>query len=67
MFEGVEQQLMPMNLSEARRQGYEFDLTDGRLVFRTMYGQPDSLSTEVNVQLYLCSIYTCCTHHCVKS
>ncbi|KAM6960376.1 uncharacterized protein LKV04_021942 [Tautogolabrus adspersus] len=37
-----------MSLSEARMQGYVFDLTDGRLVFRTPYGQPDSFSTEVN-------------------
>uniref|UniRef100_A0A8P4GNG4 ZP domain-containing protein n=1 Tax=Dicentrarchus labrax TaxID=13489 RepID=A0A8P4GNG4_DICLA len=42
------EQLMPMNLSEAHKQGYAFDLTDGRLVFRTPYGQPDSLSTTVN-------------------
>uniref|UniRef100_UPI0037E90762 uncharacterized protein n=1 Tax=Semicossyphus pulcher TaxID=241346 RepID=UPI0037E90762 len=43
-----DEQMMPMNLSEARKQGYVFDLTDGRLVFRTPYGQPDSFSTEVN-------------------
>ncbi|XP_070786318.1 uncharacterized protein [Enoplosus armatus] len=42
------EQLTPINLSEARRQGYVFHLTDGRLVFRTPYGQPDSFSTEVN-------------------
>uniref|UniRef100_A0A3Q3GVX1 Zona pellucida protein AX 4 n=1 Tax=Labrus bergylta TaxID=56723 RepID=A0A3Q3GVX1_9LABR len=42
------EQLMPMSLSEARMQGYVFDLTKGRLVFRTSYGQPDSFSTEVN-------------------
>ncbi|XP_056225237.1 uncharacterized protein LOC130164493 [Seriola aureovittata] len=48
MFQRVEQELMPMNLSEAQKQGYEFDLTDGRLVFRTPYGQPDCFSTEVN-------------------
>ncbi|XP_027143564.1 uncharacterized protein LOC109140826 [Larimichthys crocea] len=40
--------LTPMSLSEARNMGYVFDLTDGRLVFRTPYGQPDSFSTEVN-------------------
>ncbi|TKS92866.1 hypothetical protein D9C73_027147 [Collichthys lucidus] len=48
MFQGVEQELMPMNLTDAHKQGYAFDLTDGRLVFRTPYGQPDSFSTEVN-------------------
>ncbi|XP_040887283.1 uncharacterized protein LOC121177134 [Toxotes jaculatrix] len=48
MFQRVEQELMPMNLSEARKQGYVFDMTDGRLVFRMPYGQPDSFSTEVN-------------------
>ncbi|XP_041635526.1 zona pellucida protein AX 4 [Cheilinus undulatus] len=39
---------VPMNLTEAHERGYAFDLTDGRLVFRTPYGQPDSFSTEVN-------------------
>uniref|UniRef100_A0A3Q3WVG5 Uncharacterized protein n=1 Tax=Mola mola TaxID=94237 RepID=A0A3Q3WVG5_MOLML len=39
--------LPPLNLSEASKQGYVFDLTNGRLVFRTPYGQPDSFSTEV--------------------
>ncbi|KAM6960327.1 uncharacterized protein LKV04_021885 [Tautogolabrus adspersus] len=48
MFHRNNEQLPPMNLSEARMQGYVFDLTDGRLVFRTPYGQPDSFSTEVN-------------------
>ncbi|XP_073331308.1 uncharacterized protein [Pagrus major] len=48
MFQRAEQELMPMALSDARKQGYAFDLTDGRLVFRTPYGQPDSFSTEVN-------------------
>nr|XP_046237646.1 uncharacterized protein LOC124055071 [Scatophagus argus] len=47
MFQRVEQELMPMNLTEAQKQGYVFDLTDGRLVFRMPYGQPDSFSTEV--------------------
>ncbi|XP_054456993.1 uncharacterized protein LOC129093108 [Anoplopoma fimbria] len=42
------EQLAPMSVTEVRDQGYEFDLTDGRLVFRTPYGQPDSFSTEVN-------------------
>ncbi|XP_044040527.1 uncharacterized protein LOC122870421 [Siniperca chuatsi] len=48
MFQRADEQLPYMNLSEARKQGYVFQLTDGRLVFRTPYGQPDSLSTEVN-------------------
>ncbi|XP_071316154.1 uncharacterized protein [Trachinotus anak] len=48
MFQRAEEQLPPMTLSEARKQGYVFDMTDRRLVFRTPYGQPDSLSTEVN-------------------
>ncbi|XP_040887276.1 uncharacterized protein LOC121177128 isoform X1 [Toxotes jaculatrix] len=48
MFQRAEEQLMPMNLSEARKQGYVFDLREGRLVFRMPYGQPDSFSTEVN-------------------
>uniref|UniRef100_A0A8D3A829 ZP domain-containing protein n=1 Tax=Scophthalmus maximus TaxID=52904 RepID=A0A8D3A829_SCOMX len=48
MFQRAEVQLTPMDLSDAHKQGYVFDLTDGRLVFRTPYGQPDSISTEVN-------------------
>uniref|UniRef100_A0A3B4VD57 Zona pellucida protein AX 4 n=1 Tax=Seriola dumerili TaxID=41447 RepID=A0A3B4VD57_SERDU len=47
-FQRAEEQSMPMTLSDARKQGYVFDLTAGRLVFRTPYGQPDSFSTEVN-------------------
>lgn len=47
---------MPINLSEARKQGYAFDLTDGRLVFRTPYGQPDSFSTEVNLMQTVCLV-----------
>lgn len=39
-----------MNLSEARKQGYAFAVTDGRLVFRTPYGQLDSFGAEVNRQ-----------------
>ncbi|CAJ1086212.1 uncharacterized protein LOC117807238 [Xyrichtys novacula] len=46
MFQG--ENPVPMNLTEAREKGYVFDLTDGRLVFRTQYGQPDSFSTEMN-------------------
>ncbi|XP_041635528.1 uncharacterized protein LOC121504631 isoform X2 [Cheilinus undulatus] len=48
MFHRTEEQLPPMNLSEARDRGYMFALTDGRLVFRTPYGQPDSHHTEVD-------------------
>ncbi|XP_041821643.1 uncharacterized protein LOC121626954 [Chelmon rostratus] len=48
MFLRAEQEMVPMSLSEALEQGYAFDLTDGRLVFRTPYGQPDSFSVEVN-------------------
>lgn len=47
MFQRAEEQFRPMNLSEARKLGYVFALTDGRLVFRTPYEQPHSLSTEV--------------------
>nr|XP_019951331.1 PREDICTED: uncharacterized protein LOC109634918 [Paralichthys olivaceus] len=47
MFHREKEQLKPMNLSEARKQGYVFDLTDRRLVFRTPYGQPDSSSIKV--------------------
>ncbi|XP_068164956.1 uncharacterized protein [Antennarius striatus] len=48
MFQRVGQEVTPMNLTEAQDQGYTFDLTDGRLVFRTPYGQPYSFSTDVN-------------------
>ncbi|XP_019951332.2 uncharacterized protein [Paralichthys olivaceus] len=48
MFQKAEEQLNPMELSEAHKQGYVFDLTEGRLVFRAPYGQPDSFSSEVN-------------------
>ncbi|XP_075906731.1 uncharacterized protein LOC142904490 [Nelusetta ayraudi] len=40
--------LTPKNFSEAEAQGYVFEVTAGRLVFRTPYGQPDSFRTEVN-------------------
>lgn len=43
-------QLKHMNLSEAFRQGYVFQLTEGRLVFRTVYGQLDSVTAKVNMQ-----------------
>lgn len=42
------EQLKHVNLSDAFRQGYVFQVTDERLVFRTAYGQEDSVSTEVN-------------------
>ncbi|XP_042368615.1 uncharacterized protein LOC121962425 [Plectropomus leopardus] len=48
MFQRMDQELTPMSLTDAQEQGYAFDLTDGRLVFRAPYGQPDSFSTEVN-------------------
>ncbi|KAM4536292.1 zona pellucida protein AX 4 [Odontesthes bonariensis] len=47
-FQRPDEQMPPMNLTEAREQGYVFDLKHGRIVFRTPYGQPDSYSTEVN-------------------
>ncbi|XP_053716014.1 uncharacterized protein LOC128755927 [Synchiropus splendidus] len=43
-----QRELKPMNLTQAHDRQYAFDLTDGRLVFRTPYGQPDSISTTVN-------------------
>ncbi|KAF3837102.1 hypothetical protein F7725_004566 [Dissostichus mawsoni] len=43
--------LPPMNISDARKQGYVFLLTEGRLVFRAPYGQPDSFSTERSLQV----------------
>ncbi|XP_071388115.1 zona pellucida protein AX 4 [Centroberyx affinis] len=48
IFQKAGQQLTPMSLSEARKQNYVFDVTDGRLVFRTPYGQPDSFTTTVD-------------------
>ncbi|TNN67942.1 Zona pellucida sperm-binding protein 4 [Liparis tanakae] len=48
MFQRNEEQLPPMNLSEARKQGYALAVTDGRLVFRTPYGQLDSFGTEMD-------------------
>ncbi|KAM3590717.1 uncharacterized protein V6R79_015023 [Siganus canaliculatus] len=42
------EQLVPMGLPEAREQGYVLDITQGRLVFRMPYGQPDAASAEVN-------------------
>ncbi|XP_034713275.1 zona pellucida protein AX 4 [Etheostoma cragini] len=48
MFQKVQQELLPISLKTAKTHGYAFDLTDGRLVFRTPYGQPESYSNEVN-------------------
>ncbi|XP_026208317.1 uncharacterized protein LOC113157204 isoform X2 [Anabas testudineus] len=48
MFQKPEQEPVPMSLSETHRRGYVFQLTDGRLVFRTPYGQPDSFITVVD-------------------
>uniref|UniRef100_A0A3Q1FQU3 Zona pellucida protein AX 4 n=1 Tax=Acanthochromis polyacanthus TaxID=80966 RepID=A0A3Q1FQU3_9TELE len=48
MFQRAGEQMAPMKLSRARKQGYAFDLTNGRLVFRAPYGQPESFRTEVN-------------------
>lgn len=49
MFQQGETKHLPMTLSEASMQGYTFYVTDGRLVFRTPYGQPHSLYSEVSV------------------
>ncbi|XP_053716012.1 uncharacterized protein LOC128755926 [Synchiropus splendidus] len=48
MFRIGDEQQPSMTLSEARRRGYIFDMTHGRLVLRTPYGQPDSSNTLVN-------------------
>ncbi|KAG7497843.1 hypothetical protein JOB18_044709 [Solea senegalensis] len=48
VFHGTEEQSMPMNLSEAHKQGYSFKLLGRRLVLRMPYGQPHSFRTEVN-------------------
>lgn len=48
MFQMEGQRLAPMAISEARKQGYVFDATDGRLVFRAPYGQPHSFTNMVN-------------------
>ncbi|PWA28810.1 hypothetical protein CCH79_00012948, partial [Gambusia affinis] len=46
-FQNPDAQFQPMNLSQARQQGYIVDLVHDRIVFRTPYGQPDSYLTEV--------------------
>ncbi|XP_032365436.1 uncharacterized protein LOC116680919 [Etheostoma spectabile] len=48
MFQRAQPGVLPISLNTAKTRGYTFDLTDGRLVFRTPYGQPESYSTEVN-------------------
>ncbi|XP_056882143.1 uncharacterized protein LOC130522123 isoform X2 [Takifugu flavidus] len=61
MFQQGETKHLPMTLSEASMQGYTFYLTDGRLVFRTPYGQPHSLYSEVNgvpVEVVQVTIYS---------
>lgn len=47
-FQKAGEQFVPLTLNDARRQDYVFDLTAGRLVFRTPYGQPHAITTEVN-------------------
>lgn len=47
------QLMIPINISEASRRGYEFHLTEGRLAFRTPYGQPDSFAAQVNAAFKL--------------
>lgn len=47
------QLMIPINISEASRRGYEFHLTEGRLAFRTPYGQPDSFAAQVNITFKL--------------
>ncbi|XP_028330680.1 uncharacterized protein LOC114480600 [Gouania willdenowi] len=48
MFQRADEQMLPMNLSQAKKQGYMFDFTDGRLVFRTPYEQPECLLVQEN-------------------
>ncbi|XP_017294450.1 uncharacterized protein LOC108249520 [Kryptolebias marmoratus] len=47
-FQRPDEQLPPMNLSQALKLGYMFDLLRGRIVFRTPYGQHESYSAGVN-------------------
>ncbi|XP_037539427.1 zona pellucida protein AX 4 [Nematolebias whitei] len=47
-FQRPEEQLSPMNLTQARKLGYVFDLLLDRIVFRTPYGQHESYNTKVN-------------------
>lgn len=48
-FQRPEEQLLPMNLTQARKLGYVFDLLLDRIVFRTPYGQHESYNTKVNL------------------
>lgn len=48
IFHKEKDQLRPTSLKDARRQDYVFDLTGGRLVFRTPYGQPHSFTSLVD-------------------
>lgn len=59
IFDKEEAQMKPMNLSEAHFKGYTFNVTDSRMVFRTAYGQPHSLSSVVNEGFKMC--------HCIIS
>ncbi|MEQ2158565.1 hypothetical protein GOODEAATRI_013587, partial [Goodea atripinnis] len=63
-FQNLDEQLPPMNLSKARREGYIFDFANGRIVFRTPYGQPESYSTEVENQCPVIRIcFQCFNQH----
>ncbi|XP_061524643.1 LOW QUALITY PROTEIN: zona pellucida protein AX 4 [Phycodurus eques] len=48
MFQRDEDEIAPTSLSDARKQGYAFEVTDGRFMFRAPYGQPDSFIAMVN-------------------
>uniref|UniRef100_A0A3P9KKL7 Zona pellucida protein AX 4 n=1 Tax=Oryzias latipes TaxID=8090 RepID=A0A3P9KKL7_ORYLA len=53
--------LAPMNFTEARKQGYVFELKNGRFVFRTPYGQPNSFITKdngVQVEVVQASVFS---------
>ncbi|XP_024143690.1 uncharacterized protein LOC112155894 [Oryzias melastigma] len=60
-FQKLDVVLGPMNFTEARKQGYLLALTNGRFVFRTPYGQPDSYITKdngVQVEVVHASIFS---------
>uniref|UniRef100_A0A3B3BWL2 Zona pellucida protein AX 4 n=1 Tax=Oryzias melastigma TaxID=30732 RepID=A0A3B3BWL2_ORYME len=60
-FQKLDVVLGPMNFTEARKQGYLLALTNGRFVFRTPYGQPDSFSLQdngVQVEVVHASIFS---------
>nr|XP_015832716.2 uncharacterized protein LOC107397291 [Nothobranchius furzeri] len=48
IFQRLDEQLPPMNLSQARKKGYTFDLMHDRIVFRTSYEKPESYRVEVS-------------------